>query len=172
MSETPDSKPKEAPAAPAAPAPAAAPAGKSSLLPFVALLLSALFSGGAAYGGARTAVKREDPAHAAAPKAEAPPPGPTMALDPFLVAVVDAGKKTHPVKLTVAVEFDATTKEESMKTFAPRIRDALLSRVRSLSYEDAIDPHTDKLRADLLESCKQAGASTAQRVLITDLVSQ
>lgn len=171
MSETPDNKPKEATPA-AAPAPAPAPA-KSGGVPLVlAVILPAVFSAGAAYGGVRAAAGHAPAAHAEAPKREVHPPGPTVALDPFLVAVVDGAKKQHPMKLTVAVEFDATAKEESIKAFMPRIRDAILSHMRTLSYEDAMDSHTEKLRDELLERCRKVGAVNAERILITDLVSQ
>jgi flagellar basal body-associated protein FliL len=77
------------------------------------------------------------------------------------------------MKLTLAVEFDSTTKEEAIKAFTPRIRDAILAHMRTLVFEDAIDSEkTDKLRNDLLERCHSAGARTAERILITDLVAQ
>jgi flagellar basal body-associated protein FliL len=167
MSDTPDAKP------PDATPPAAAPAkkgGGGALL--MGLVLPAILAGGAAYGATRAAAKA--PAHAEEPAhREAKPPGPTVPLEPFLVSVVDGSKKAHPLKLSVAVEFGSTEKEDAMKPFVPRIRDAILAHVRTLSYEDAVDSeHSEKLRAELLERCHKAGAIGAERVLITDLVSQ
>jgi flagellar FliL protein len=158
----------------AKPAAAAAPAKRSGIGMILGMVLPALIAGGAAYGATRAASKA--PAHVE----EAPPvhrelraPGPTVPLEPFLVSVVDSAKKSHPLKLSVAVEFGATDKEDALKPFVPRIRDAILSYVRTLSYEDAVDAErSDKLRAELLERCQKVGAHTAERVLITDLVSQ
>ena len=44
---------------------------------------------------------------------------------------------------------------------------------RTTSFEEALDPAaSDKMRGELLERIKAAGVPTAQRVLITDLVTQ
>ncbi len=66
-----------------------------------------------------------------------------------------------------------TQKEDALKPFASRIRDAILSYIRVLSFEDAVDGgHMEKLRAEMLERCHSAGATGAARILITDLVIQ
>src|SRR5206468_3672366 len=99
---------------------------------------------------------------------EEKPPGPTVGLEPFLVTIADANHKNHPMKVSLAVEFDGKTKEETLKAFTPRIRDAILSHLRTLSYEDVSDSHhTDKLRMELLERCKTAGIGSAERILVT-----
>lgn len=152
--------------------PAAEPAKKSSSSP-LGLILPAILAGAAAFGGARVAGAHGQgapPAEHAEPAAK--PPGPTLTLDPFLVTVQDAAKKSHPMKVTLAVEFDASTKEDAIKNFVPRIRDISLTYLRGLSYEIAIDPKPDQIRADLLDRARTAGAATAQQVLITDLVVQ
>jgi flagellar basal body-associated protein FliL len=141
----------------------------------LALLLPALLAGGASFGGAKLSA-----AHAAsgASSAEhvtvaAPPPGPTVALDPFLVLTQDVNKKSHAMKVTLAIEFNESAKEETLKSFTPRIRDAALGYLRVLSYEDALDSaKTEKLRSELLERCRATGATSAERILITDLVVQ
>lgn len=140
----------------------------------LAWIVSAVLAGAAAFGGAGAAVKYAPRASAATAehKKELTPPGPTVALEPFLVSIPDANKHAHAMKLTLAVEFDATAKEEAVKSFTPRIRDALLSHIRTLAFEDAESKNTEKLRAELLESCRKAGATSAERVLITDLVTQ
>jgi flagellar basal body-associated protein FliL len=81
------------------------------------------------------------------------------------------------MKVTLAVEFEANGKEEgkddALKSFVPRIRDAALSYLRLMTYEDAMDTnHSDKMRTDLLEKFRAAGATGATRVLVTDLVVQ
>src|SRR5580692_7860 len=142
---------KEEPKSPEAPP-------KKSSPGMLMLILPAVLAGGAAFGGVKFAA-----AHAAAPAAQAerpslPPPGPTVALEPFVVVTLDSTKKTHPMKVTLAVEFEANPKEskeegkdDSLKVFTPRIRDAALSYLRLMTYEDAIDSnHSDKMRAELL----------------------
>ncbi len=164
----------------AAPAPAGdppSPKKSSALGGLLRTLVPALLAAGAAYGGTRAAAAHT--AVQAGPK-EAPaqhvavsrPPGPTLPLDPFLVTLFDAGKRPHPMKMTIAVEFDAQTKED-LRSFVPRIRDAVLAYLRTLSHEQVTDPaYVEKMRAELIERCRSAGAGTAERILVTDFVVQ
>ncbi len=139
----------------------------------VGIILPAILAGAASFGGARAAAGHAPAAHAEPAHPEVKPPGPTVALDPFLVSILDTAGKAHPMKLSVAVEFDALVKEDTLKAFVPRIRDAILSHMRTLTFEDAVNAeHSEKLREVLLERCKKAGANGAERILITDLVSQ
>jgi flagellar basal body-associated protein FliL len=141
----------------------------------IGMVLPAVLAAAAAFGGAKVAG-----AHHAAPAAEhgeaTKPPGPTLALDPFLLSVSDANKKAHPMKVTIAIEFDANgkeEKEEALKALTPRIRDSALGYLRTQTYEGAIDPSGgDKMRTELLERLRTTGAPTAEHVLITDLVLQ
>jgi flagellar basal body-associated protein FliL len=158
-----DSKEKQA-------SPAPARGGGPGIL---AMVLPALFAAGAAFGG----VKLAGAHHEAAPAAEHvevnKPPGPTLALDPFLLSVSDGNKKVHPMKVTIAIEFDAKEKEETLKGLTPRIRDSVLGFLRTITYEETIDPAGgDKIRADLLERLRGSSVATAEHVLITDLVIQ
>lgn len=152
----------------------APPAPKKSGGGPLAMILPAVLAAGAAFGGAKIAG-----AHASAPVTErvvvlehAKPPGPTVPLEPFLVAIQDANKKSHPMKVSLAIEFESTAKEEHIKAFAPRIRDAALTYLRSMTYEQATDPNTEKMREEMLEKVKKVGASEAERILVTDLVVQ
>lgn len=163
--------------APAAAAAAPAPAKKGGAIGLVlGIVLPALLSAGGAFGGVKAAGHGKGGAShepEPAPRHEPRPPGPTIALEPFLVSVPDANKKPHPMKLTVAVEFEATAKEDVIKNYMPRIRDAILSYIRQLSYEQAIDQeNAHKFREELLERVHKSGAVAAERVLVTDLVSQ
>ena len=135
----------------------------------VGMVLSAVLSGGAAFAGVRVAS-----AHHAAPDApKVRPPGATVVLDPFIANVPDAQGKPRAVKLTIAVELDADTKDEEFKVFIPRARDAVLNYFRGVSYEDLTNKDgVDKARGDLLEQLHSVGAHAAERVLITDLISQ
>jgi len=136
------------------------------------IVLPAMLAAGGAFGGAKIAA-----AHAAGPqivevKVEKAP-GPTLALAPFLVMTEDEAHKTHPVKLTLAVEFDAKAKEEETKELQPRIRDAVLTYLRGASFDDLTDAKVaEKTRGEILETIKKSGAADAQRILITDFVVQ
>ena len=157
-----------------APDPKPAPK-KGALGAILGLLLPAILSAASSYGAVRAANRHhEAPAHPPEPPRWDPkPPGPTVALEPFLVSVQDEARKAHPMRLTIAVEFDATVKEETLKAFTPRIRDAVLAHLRTLRYEDAVDSqHQEKLRGELLERCRSVGALAAERILVTDLVVQ
>jgi flagellar basal body-associated protein FliL len=172
MSDTNDTKPKDASAPPAA-----KPKGGGAVAMILGMILPAILAGVGSFGAVRVAAAHPPPGHGehgeASAHPEAKPPGATVALDPFLVSITDAKQRAHPMKLSVAVEFGPLVKEDSLKPFVPRIRDAILSHMRTLAFEDAVDAqHSDKLRDDLLEACKKAGAIGAERVLITDLVSQ
>jgi flagellar basal body-associated protein FliL len=158
---------------------AAAPKKPSAIGGILKLVIPALFAAGAAYGGTRFAAAKAPAAgdahgggHDAPVVHHAKPPGPTLPLEPFLVTVFDANKKPHPMKMTIAVEFDPTTHDD-LKTFTPRIRDVVLTYLRSMSHEQATDPaQVEKLRTELVEKCQKAGAHTAERVLVTDFVVQ
>ena len=138
------------------------------------ILVPALVAGAASFGGTRVAGAHHATGPAAEAAVEAPkPPGPTLGLDPFVFTVSDAAKKAHPMKVTIAVEFETGKNEEALKGLVPRIRDATLASLRTLTYEQATDAaSTDKMRVNLLAAIKASGASAAQRVLITDLVVQ
>ena len=59
------------------------------------------------------------------------------------------------------------------KMYVPRMRDAFLTHLRMLTYEEAIESgHGTKLKNDLLDKMRGAGIDTAARVLITDFVIQ
>jgi flagellar basal body-associated protein FliL len=152
----------------------ASPPKKGGSLGAIGLVLPALLAGAASFGGVKFST-----AHAAvagiapAPQHTMSAPGPTLAAEPFLIVVQDANKKPHAMKVTLAIEFDEKAKEESLKSFTPRIRDAALSYLRVLSYDDAVESgKNDKLRNDLLERFRAIGAASAERVLITDFVIQ
>ncbi len=164
---------KNTPAA-EAPAPAAGGGGAGKI---IGILLPAIIAGAASFGGAKFSGGHAAAAAPAAEHAEAKAPGPTLPLEPFLLTVPDGNKKPHAMKVTIAVEFDPAAPaghgEDGFKQLIPRIRDSALSYLRTLSYEEVLDPTAgDKMRTDLLEKAKSAGAPGAQRILITDFVVQ
>ena len=146
-----------------------APAAKKSSP--IGMILPAILAGAAAFGGAKFAPVRAaqaEPAHA-----EEKPPGPTMQLEPFLVSIFDAEKRQHAMKMTIAVELDHNTKEEALRTYVPRARDACLSYLRSESFEQVTETeHAEKVRKELVSKLKEAGVAGVERILITDFVVQ
>lgn len=157
------------------PARASASPLRSKLVLVLSIVLPAVASAGASFASARAAVKNAHgpPPHVEPPRWDPAPPGPTMHLEPFLVTIQEGTKKSHAMKMTVAVEFNATVKEDALKAFTPRIRDSMLSHIRLQTYERVTDPaQGDALRKELLERCHTVGALAAERVLITDMVVQ
>lgn len=137
----------------------------------VGVVVTALLSGGAAFAGVKVA---SGSAHAPAPIVpHVEPPGPTVAMDPFVATVLDAEHKPHALKLTLAIELGHDGKEEEFKSFIPRARDAVLSHVRSLTLEDVAGPEgVEELRKVLLERIHSVGAHAAEHILVTDLITQ
>lgn len=153
---------------------AAAPPTKG--VSVVALILTAVVAAGAAGGASLYVSKRTSRAapHAPAPAPARPtPPGFTLALDPFVVMSIDAHHSFHAMRATIALEFGPTAREEDIRPYVARIRDATLSLLRSVTYEVASDPaQTDRLRAQLQARYQDTGVQGIARVLITDLVVQ
>lgn len=141
-------------------------------------VITALIAGGAAFGGARIAAGRSGGHHAPAPAAadhgpRVGPPGYTLALEPFLVMAADTNRRTHAMRVVLAIEFDQTVREEGARVFVSRIRDASLTYLRTVNYEAASDPERmEQLRLALLERVRSTGATGVTRVLVTDLVVQ
>jgi flagellar basal body-associated protein FliL len=150
---------------------AAAPkSGGGKMGAIIGIVLSAAISGGAAFGGVKLASKASTPP---VEVVKATPPGPTVMLDPFIANVADKEGKTHAVKLTIAIELERDAKDEEFKIFIPRARDAVLSYIRTVTYEELGSKEgVDGIRAEILERLHAAGAMPAQRVLVTDLISQ
>jgi flagellar basal body-associated protein FliL len=142
--------------------------------PIVTMVLVAIVAGGASFGG----VKLGGAAHhgVEAPKHSGnvmKPPGPTVPLEAFILSIPDASARPHAMKVTIAVELEAAAKEEATKAFIPRVRDATLAYLRSLTYEEAASPvRMEKARSELLERYRTVGLPGAERILITDLVVQ
>jgi flagellar basal body-associated protein FliL len=154
-------------------APKDKPAPKKEGVNVVGLVVTAVLAGAAAFGGARVAGARGGGGHGPPRHAQQEPPGFTLALEPFLLMAHDTGHRGHPMRVTLAVEFEQSVKEDGVRPFVPRIRDSALAYLRGVTYEDASDPaRTEHLRAELLERFRGTGAGGVSRVLITDLVTQ
>lgn len=150
--------------------PPAKKGGGSAIVPIV---LTAILAAGGSFAGAKFGGAHAAPADSGHGHRAAKPPGPTVSLDPFLLNTMDAQKKPHAMKVSLAVEFDATAKEDAIKALTPRIRDAALGYFRGLSFEEITDTqHMDKTRSELLERFRNVGAEAANQVLLTDLLVQ
>jgi flagellar basal body-associated protein FliL len=155
----------------------AAPEKKGSGIVGIVLgiLIPAALAAGGGFGGARLAAAHHAPAHAPEIPAQktVKAPGPTVALESFVTTISDANGKAHALKLTLAVELEATAKEEAIKPFLPRMRDSTLSYLRALTFEEATDSaRVEAMRTDLLERYERLGVINADKILITDFVAQ
>lgn len=136
----------------------------------VGVVVTALLSGGAAFAGVKVA---SGSSHAAPERAHVAPPGPTVAMEPFIATLLDAEHHPHAVKLTLAIELTHDGKEEEFKAFLPRARDAILAYVRGLTLEAVASPEgVEELRKELLERIHAVGAHAADHILVTDLITQ
>ena len=115
--------------------------------------------GPALTGGKPT--KGEPPARAAAAHAatqgaqggegEGPVSEPA-ALDPIIVDVREANGEMHHLKVGIAVELGVGVPEEEFKKLIPRMRDAAISFLRGLPFDDIASPQKfDAIRNELGE---------------------
>ncbi len=107
-------------------------------------------------------------------KAASRPPAPTMRLDPVIVDVKSKDGMLHHVKVGIAVELKKGVKVEEAELFMPRARDAVITYVRSLRFDQLSEiEQFDKIRDELGKRVIDAvGTSRAQRILFTDFVIQ
>lgn len=139
----------------------------------VGVVLPALLAGAASFGGAKLGGSHAQAAPTIAAEPAAKPPGPTVALEPFIVSPPDANGKLHAVKVTLAVELRHGAKEDQLKGFVPRVRDATLTFLRTRTFEELTDhAAVDAMRSELLARFTKLGLSAAEQVLITDFVTQ
>lgn len=139
----------------------------------VVLVLTAALAAGGAFGGAKLGASAPPKEKIVVVEKEAEAPGPTVSVDPFVVAIYDKAQKTHAMRLTVALELKPHSKDEEFKAFVPRIRDSILSYLRSLEYEEVQKSDSiDQVRADIKERIAKLGATAVEQVLVTDFVAQ
>jgi flagellar basal body-associated protein FliL len=161
-----------------------APAKKGP--PTIVLLLGAVVATGASAAagavlGPSLAGKKnsEAAAHsaaiaAAAASGEDAPPGDAAALEPIIVDVRDATGELHHLKVSLAIELGHGVTEEEFKKLIPRIRDAAISYLRGLPFDQVTTPAKfDPIRTELGERIAHAaGKERVRRVLFTDFVAQ
>jgi flagellar basal body-associated protein FliL len=140
------------------------------------IVLPTVFSGIAAFGGAKVAISSLPSAEEQHAKKvdEKKQPGLTIELKAFVVNVADEKTgENKPMKMSIAIELEKLAKKEEFEPFIPRIRDAILGYVRNLSYQQVTNPRTkERMTDDLLELVHKLGCEQAQRVLVQELVTQ
>lgn len=163
---------EKAPEKAAAPAPTEKKRGGAALT-FVGIVLTAALAGGASFAGARAATKPHKVEEEGIEKPKVKPPGPTVSLEPFVANVSDAQGAPHAVKVTFFIELEREAKEEEFKVFIPRIRDAILTNLRTQPFERFTKQEDfEKLREELKDKLHETGAYAAHQVLVTDLITQ
>ena len=155
----------------ASPAASATPRRRGIIPLAIGIVLQATLAAGAAYGGARLGSARASGAPAAAAAQPNEVPGPTVTLEPFVCTVTDAERRVHAMRVRLAIELKQ--EDEKFERYVPRLRDATLSALRSMSFEDAVSPAgQDQLREELLSRYHDLGAKAAAGVLLTEFVVQ
>jgi flagellar basal body-associated protein FliL len=154
-------------------------------LPGIVLMLGAIIAtgasaaAGAVLGPALAGNKAQAGVHGAAPAAssageEADTPGEAAALEPIVVDVREANGELHHLKVGIAIELGHGVTEEQFKHLVPRMRDAAISYLRALPFDEITTPAKfDAIRTELGEQIAHAaGKDKVRRVLFTDFVAQ
>lgn len=123
--------------------------------------------------------------HAPAPAQKAgaeahgePPAAPekivSVDIPPIVVDIRDAEGRLRHLKIGMAAELGETVNVEEFKLFAPRGREASLSYLRSLTFEEVSDPKRyASIKEELSKGFTEAvGAERVHRVLLIDFVLQ
>ena len=105
---------------------------------------------------------------------EEPPSAETSVLEPMVVDIRSKDGELHHIKIGVAIEFRKPIHEEELKKILPRARDAVISYIRALSYDDATNHQQfDAIRKELGERIARAlGKKNVSKVLFTEFVVQ
>jgi hypothetical protein len=97
-----------------------------------------------------------------------------VSLDPIVVDLRDAAGETHHLKIGAALELKAELPEEEGKVFVARARDAAITYVRTLTFEEVTDhAKFDAIRTELSTRVLKAfGKAHASKMLISEYVVQ
>jgi flagellar basal body-associated protein FliL len=164
-----DAEPSES-----APKKAPAKTGKMLLILGAVLATGGSAAAGALIGPGLVAKSHAAPAASASAAHESDEAGEAAALDPIIVDVREANGEMHHLKVGIAIELGKGVTEEEWKRAVPRIRDAAISYLRSLKFDDiASSAKFDPIRTELGERIAHAaGKIKVHRVLFTDFVAQ
>lgn len=152
--------------------------------PTIVLLLGAVIATGASaaagavlgpsLAGNKPAAAAHGAPAASASSSDDGPPGEAATLEPIIVDVREASGELHHLKVGLAIELGHGVTEEEFKKLVPRLRDAAISYLRSLPFDEVTTPAKfDPIRTELGERiAKAAGKDKIKRVLFTDFVAQ
>lgn len=95
-------------------------------------------------------------------------------FDPIIVDVMDRDGEAHHLKVGLAAELAEGALEDEFKLVQPRGREAAITFLRSLTYEEITNPKKyTKLKRDLSKKVTKAvGEERVARLLVTDFVAQ
>jgi flagellar protein FliL len=158
---------------PPKPADTAPPAGKTSKLVLILLVLNLGASG---FGTFKVVTAK--PA-AAAPHAEPPPPitsevvGPVVAMDPFVVNLDEPGTSRY-LKMTIQLELINVEAEATIAKSKQLLRDTILSHLSGLHLADTLGAEAkDKLRNDMVAKFEKIlGPNKVRRLFFQEFVVQ
>ncbi len=176
-----EQEPKPAPAAPAAPV-SAKKRGKSTmlLLSIALILVGTSASALTVYGPNLVSKARAAIAHRGAPaegdsqEKESEAHGEAVVIDPIIVDVRGSDAELHHLKVGLAIELAKAPSEEEHKRIIPRVRDATIVYLRTLTLEDVTSPNKfEEIRRQLADGVSRAVVKPhVRRVLFTDFVAQ
>lgn len=95
-------------------------------------------------------------------------------INPIVVDLRDSDGRLRHLKVGLAAELGETANVEEFKLMSPRGREATLSYLRSLTFEDVADPARyasikDEISKRMIDAI---GAERVQRILLVDFVLQ
>jgi flagellar protein FliL len=98
----------------------------------------------------------------------------SVAFPAVVVDLRDQDERIRHLKVGINAEIPETTPEDEFKLYMPRGREAILTYLRSLNYEEVSDPaRYDTIKEELTKRVTEAvGAKRIKRVLLVDFVTQ
>lgn len=98
----------------------------------------------------------------------------TVSFPPVVVDLRDQDERIRHLKVGVDVELPELTVMEEFRLYIPRARDAMLTYLRSLTYEEVTDPtRYAAIKEELSTRVSEAvGKKRIKRLLIVEFVSQ
>lgn len=146
----------------------------------VVLIAAVVLGGGAAAAGAVVAMRMGAPAPAAHEEEKEHKPHAIVELSPIVVDIRSAADgSTHHLKVALSAEMageggEGEGAKEEMAMVMPRGREAAISYLRSLTYEEVTSPGSfEKIKAELGKRIIEAlGEKQVVGVLVTDFVTQ
>lgn len=157
-----------------------APAPKKRRLGLIVAVIVAMLAATAGGAVAGPMVQRKLRATAATVKIKRPQekPNDTVALTANFEAIVidlyDSEKILHHLKVGMTVELHDGVAPEDFTRYVPRGREAAISYLRGLSFEEATNPKGFTAVRDHLSATVRAavGSERVVRVVVTDFVAQ